>query len=378
MNTDTQDRGQWTSASAAERDGLCPGSHLACLGLPEPEPQEVTVEGRKVHAWLHWKRTSSTDPEPECNYELAERCWRIEERAVGSWITRLPESAADFPTIVISERRMWVSLWESTIKASHSGQMDALYIKGPFAKIVDTKSGWLEAVPPNRNEQLRDLAALVSANFSEVFEVEVEIAQPGADKQPPCVYKRHELAGATLLMYKRVVESHNPQAKRIPGEVQCRYCRAKGTTRCPESTASVKAVVNFAPLPVTEVPSPQLLDACLLAEKIIEVVKQRAKAALKADPNAIPGFYLEPNSPNRPITDPQTCWVRAAEKGLTLEQFLSCVKVGKGDLEEALKQMIRAKTGKKRVEGFVPVWQQLLDGITTEEPKEPSIKRRLG
>ena len=384
MTNQPTERGQWTSASAAERDRLCAGAHLACLGLPESTSEDAQ-KGREIHAWLHWHRGSGLTSQPAepaiADPELAYTCAMMESKAVEDWVNRLPPEAQQYDMEVFSEQRFWVRVvkLDGSGAYDHSGQPDGVYIKGRWAKIVDTKSGWLEVTPPNSNEQLRDLAVLVDANAPLGLDgVEVEIIQPGAQKQPPCVYDRAALATARALMEKRVIASNDPTAKRTPHPDACRFCRAKGTSRCPESVGSVMSLAvaeKLAGKDVVELPSPELLYACLLAEPIIRVVKERAREALKANPDAIPGFKLEPNAPNKPITDPGACWARCSTQGMTLEQFMGCVKVGKGDLEDALKTVIRSKTGKKRVEGWTPLWMKLLDGITTEEPKEPSIKR---
>lgn len=384
MNTNQPtERGQWTSASAAERDRHCPGAHLACLGLPE-STSEGAQKGREIHAWLHWKRSGGKpmdmtyqeqewvvgepdpDTEPVCDYELAGRCWDLEQQAIQDWLARKSES--EFPEFkVYSEKRLWLSA--GTLK--HSGQCDCAVVSGNRVLILDVKTGWQEVAAPASNEQLRDLAVLWWWE-TQCDEVTVQIIQPGVEKQPPCVYGREELEESHRRLVARVVASNDPNAKRVPGEVQCQYCRAKGSSRCPETQ---QAVVTLPPLPVAEIPSPKLVEAALMAQGVAKAILEAARAALKDNPDAIPGFKLEPNAPNKPITDPGACWARCSTQGMTLEQFMTCVKVGKGDLEAALKEVIRAKTGKKRVEGWTPLWLKLLEGITTEEPKEPSIKR---
>lgn len=376
-NQDTE-RGLWTSASAAERDRLCAGAHLASRDLPE-NTSDSAQEGKAVHAWLHWRRLSMEAdlPEPVCNYELAGRCWDMEQKAVDQWLARLPAESERYQLEVFSEKRFWLDYGPFR----HSGQPDGVYRKGRWVCIRDSKSGWLEVTPPNTNEQLRDLAVLVAANSPlELVEVEVGIDQPGAEANPPCVYDRESIQTARLLLEKRVIASNDPKSKRTPHPDACRFCRAKGTSRCPESVTGVVSLaalstMSSGDLPLEEIPDARLLEACLLAEPIIKSVKERARKALEANPASIPGFKLEPNAPNKPISDPGQCWARCASQGMTLDQFMNCVKVGKGDLEDTLKEIIRAKTGKKRVEGWTPLWLRLLDGITTEEPKAPSIKR---
>ena len=388
MKTEDQNlRGNWTSASAALRDSICSGAHKACLGLPETSSPEAQA-GRDTHAWLHWKRQLEyikpvgVEPgiEPVCDYELAGRCWDMEQKAVAEWLARLPSEAEQYELEVFSEQRFWLDIG-GVYAFCHSGQPDGVYRKGRWACIRDSKSGWLEVTPPNSNEQLRDLAVLVAVNSPlELLSVEVGIDQPGAEPQPPCVYDRDTIQTARFLLEKRVIASNDPQAKRTPHPDACRFCRALGTSRCPETQSAVMSmssavVMHGGQWPVAEIPSPRLVEAALLAKGVSQAILDAAKAALKANPDAIPGFKLEPNAPNRPISDPGACWARCSTQGMTLEQFMGCVKVGKGDLETTLKEIIRAKTGKKRVDGWTPLWLKLLDGITTEEPKEPSVKR---
>ena len=371
-----QERGLWTSASGALRDRLCPGSHIASRDLPEL-PREDAEKGAAVHAWLHWRRLRmETDlPEPVCDYELAGRCWDMECKAIGAWLASIEgrinaEELANMVTY--SEKRFWLVLHLKEVVIKHSGQADCALVCGQHALILDSKSGWLEAVPPQSNEQLRDLSVLIGTEHPVLESVTVQIVQPFAEPNPPAVYDRHDLNVAHLQLVDRIKQSNDPFAPRTPHPEACRFCKAKGTNRCPETQNAVMKLSETQQSLIAN-PTKELIQAAKLAKVIAEQILEVARTLLEKDPNCIPGVTLKPNPSNRPVTNPQELWARCAAHGMTLAQFMSCVTVGKGAIEDTLKEIIRKRTGQKIVKGWGLTLTDLMDGVTTEEPKRPSV-----
>lgn len=363
------------TASSAESDDLCAGRYWAQRGLPE-SPTDASEAGDRVHNWLHWVRTGGMSfPPPlegDAEIELAQRCWDIELKEKAEWLERMGVDASEVH--IHSEER----LFSGNPLYPYSGQPDVVYhIPWKGAAIFDAKSGRLPVPPSNRNKQLRALAALYrfsTATASQNISVAVQIIQPFAKREPQCIYEEDDLHKAWSEIKQRVDRSMHPNAPRTPGEVQCRWCKAKGSARCPETQ---QAVISLSKMEVATIPSPQLVEACLLAEPIIELVKQRAREALIANPDAIPGFSLKENSPNEPITATEEAWSRAYEFGLPRNDFLECAKLTKGDLEAKLKALYRRKTQRDRipVKEWDEKWQAFLDGITTSQPKQPTLVR---
>lgn len=380
------ERGEWTSASNSEADSLCAGRHRAQRGLPEQQ-SDIADRGTRVHQWLHWQRASAngsldarTVAEPKLadysEIELALRCWDLEQEEKRLWLEAI---GGDHGEVVecLSEHRQWLAFEHNGDTLKHSGQADVIYRTGCYVLACDTKSGFLEVTPPNENLQLRDIAALTASNTPTLlWEVRVQIIRPFGKRQPPCSYNMAAFVIALDGMTERVKKSNDPDAKRTPNEISCRYCRAKGTSRCPESQAAVVTLSATAQELIAR-PTAEFLDACKLAMSIAKQAQQNAKALLSVDPDAIPGYTLEPNEPMRPIVDAQEAWNRAAASGITLEQFMATVKVGKTELEALLKAKHRDLTNRDRIPHgeWSKIMSEFHAGILGEVVKEPSLKR---
>jgi len=365
--TNTQDRGQWPSASAAEANALCPGRHLAQIGLPEGERERDpdAESGSAIHAaWADKPYRDLTPDEAETLQSLEER----ENAIYAQW--------QGFCRVVpFRERRLWHKwAWEGH-EFGCSGQVDRLHLLGERALIIDGKRGRKAVTPEPNNLQLRWLAALVALNYSEVNEVTVALAQHWSPKSPPCVYDYAALGKSAVDMERQVEACYAPDARRVAGPAQCEYCRAKGT--CPEFAASGLPVVFSTPPPTVEVvretiaalPGPRLgvfLSLVRMAEEVADKeVRKRLSDGVEVD-----GWHLAPGRERETITDPQELFNRFVLAGGKTEQFLTAVTVAKGKFKEAVRGATGAK-GKRldeRLEG-------MLAGITESKTGNAVLER---
>src|SRR6185436_17979715 len=94
---------------------------------------------------------------------------------------------------------------------------------------------------------------------------------------------------------------------------------------------------------------------------------------LKEDPNAVPGFALKPGASKETINDPQELFSRFMGIGGTLDQFMHCVKVAKGDLREQV-NVATKKVGK----ALDKTIEDLTEGIVDTKQNQPSIVKVKG
>src|SRR5271169_6136770 len=76
MSEPTFIRGEWTSASAAAADALCPGRHQAQRNLPQGESDDAS-HGRAIHLALQKQDPAGLD---FAQVETYEACQKIFER----------------------------------------------------------------------------------------------------------------------------------------------------------------------------------------------------------------------------------------------------------------------------------------------------------
>lgn len=357
-----QDRGDWTSASAAQYDALCPGRHLAQRGLPDARSADAEA-GNHIHAWLATRAGERAKVELSAEeLETAEACAAIEERLLGAWLCAGEESEC------IRERRLWLRFGELW----HSGKPDVVYIQGSRALILDYKTGRNEAPIPSSNLQLRDLAVLAACHHG-LNDVQVGIVQPWVSHAPELYqYAFVDLARATADLEDRVTASNDFKAKRVAGEAQCRYCRARSA--CAAFAACLPVAGNDRPIPAEQVAAIQVMPGERLGPFLglvrlaAETAEKEVRARLEAG-KAVSGWQIKPGRVTEKIVDAQTVFNRFVLFGGTTEQFMPAVTLAKGKLKEQL----RSVTGEKG-KALESKLAAVLEGATESKQGAPVLE----
>jgi hypothetical protein len=372
MNTETEidvRRGA-TSASNAEADYLCPGRHAAQKGLPR-EATDWSEHGRKIHKALadSGNRTLVESLTLE-ERETFDRCREIEKRFVQQLF---PDLGHQNPMRVFREQRLWTKIdgqWE------HSGQPDVVFRAGPQALIGEYKTLPGDVPGAARNMQLRDQAVLVRGALL-VDEVAVFVNQPLVTMSPELVvYSADDLKRAEQELFARVRASNDPNSKRVAGEIQCKFCRAKKL--CPTyqqwAGSNLPTMLSILDVPMGNWTPDQRAIFCerlSVAQTWLDDAKQMMKDGLEKDPEYVPGWFLKPGAVLEHIKDPQECFNRFAALGGTIPQFMATVKVGKTKLREAVNEVTGAKG--KALDAAIDA---LTDGIVEKSQNAPSLKRK--
>lgn len=375
MTTTNDPRKGMTSASNAQADLLCPGRHQAQVGLPDV-PTDDADSGRRIHAAL----ADGTDANMKLlsleEREVFDACREIEKKVVGQFFGELP--AGTNGNRVFRHERYWVRVPYKRADAAgptyypHSGEVDVVHRRGPLALIGDYKTLAGEVAGSPSNLQLRDLSVLVRGNLL-VEKIGVVIIQPFVTHSPEvCLYDKAALDRAEQEMFNRVITSHSADALRVPGDLQCKFCKAK--SQCQEhqrwATSLLPQIGNlidkfvadwteqdYALFLEREGVARQWLDGCWEAAK--EFAKKRN----------IPGWKLKPGNERENIIHPQEVFNRFVALGGKPEAFVGkCVSVGKGKLREAVNEATGAK-GKS----LDAAMTTLLEGCTETKQNAPSL-----
>jgi hypothetical protein len=363
------------SASGMERMILCPGSwHLERSIEIEEIPSRSAIDGAILHEVLAGLRPETGLSDRQL--WVVSRCHQIVaelEEQLG-----FPRDVEGRRTIV--EERFWY--YDEAHTELFSGQLDFAAVIGNRGLIVDYKTGSGPVTPTAENYQMRASAVLLAHNF-ELDEVFVAIVQPLADNETSVVrYGREDLrrAEVDMLVGLRIAATSSPV--RVPGEKQCRYCKAKGI--CPEVRVQV---LDLLPPPTTAnggldaknrppvIPAlsgeelAELLPKLDIVEKVIREIRRQAKDLLERQPDAIDGYRLREGAERRSVRDVEEAFRRLADV-MTPEQFASCCNVQIGRLEE----MLRAVTG-ETMSRSKEILDELLGEVIERRPTERSIDR---
>jgi hypothetical protein len=363
MNQD-QDRGEWTSASNAQSDFLCPGRHLAQKGIPETETKD-SKHGDNIHAAL-----AGATPDGQLTVQerdIYESCKDIEQKLVLQFFGTTEGIRC------YRERRVWIDC--NTNK--HSGRYDVLFYKLSRGLLLDYKTLTGEHAESPANLQLRDLAVMTS-DYYLLSDIGVAIVQPLVTHSPTiCTYDLNALKRSKEEICNRVSVSNDPCARRVPGEVQCNFCRAKNMCREYQQFAgsSLPVTKSLLDVPIAEWTGPmfaEFLSRKSVAQKWLDNAEEEAKKLLQSNPDAIPGYTLEEGNERTTITDPQEVYNRFLGQGGKSDQFIPAITLAKGKLKEAISKAFPYLKGKALDQKL----NELLEGCVEKSQNKPSISKR--
>ena len=360
-----------TSASNAAADRACPGRHLAQRGAPREIESAEASTGTKIHAVFGgFEDESKLDAE---SLKTVRRAKDIESQILGEWITGLGQEQ---PATCHREERLFATRGGHR---RHSGQADAFWrtADGRHALLEDLKSLYGETPDVDVNEQVRDYAAMIWKTYG-CETVTAFINQPRVTWRVSDVklvkYEREDLVRAYSEMMERVEVSNDIASPRIVGPVQCKYCRAAGTARCPESQTAIVAIgqAKFDIDNSSPDERADWLEKLMLIEKMVAKGIAQLKQGIRDNGEGwAEGWGFGKAKRSREI-DPQNIPQIGASLSSHFDQFVpaqlaSCCKLSVPKLEELHAQLSGMK-GKQAFDHFEQLFGELIE---TKEQQQP-------
>lgn len=353
--------------SELERTALCPGSAAICAQAPPLPENADAASGTRIHHWL----TTGEGVLDHNEQHTAQMCQEVQRQVLAKvWPQRDPNKPFDFAWL---ERAMDRQIGRGL---GLTGHPDLVLGGESLALLVDYKTGRNEVAAAADNLQMRGYDVLIASKLDEDGLVPpviyAAVIQPWAKPQfTLCRYEPADHKKALAQIRKALRAASKPDAPRIPGEAQCRFCPAKAF--CPEANAKLAEMVPSTDAPLESLPEDKLvlrLDYIKQAEGMIEAWKAEARRRLES---GIPvgDWTLQPGRKTRNITDLGLLYARLKAQGATDEQFTAACKMGIGTLE-TLVNTLTGFTG-------APLEQkvkQLLDGIVETATARPALARK--
>ncbi|MDF3059343.1 MAG: hypothetical protein K0R17_3558 [Rariglobus sp.] len=371
----TDERAGLPSASAFQRYDLCPGSWNAAQLVPAATRNQSSVdaaEGTMLHEQIALRSRADIEANSDLSQKLSHEQRATLLRALNN-DAALIEQYGITPRQVDIEKRLFL---HDPVKLAPvaSGKFDRV-LYGDFnarVLVIDYKFGRGDVESAELNHQLRFSAAVLDAEHGPE-EVIVAINQPRADggmQVTSAVYTRDDLVKAREEVFAILEKIRDPNAPRIAGYEQCKYCPARGTSACPESIA---AVAKVAGLPDNLNPSElaEALKLAKLAERVIEAMREQAKTWLAIQPDAIPGWLMKPGQTRKSVTDAQRAFnILSADGLVTQDEFVAACSVKLTDLVEivAEKKGLKVKAAREAVETSLRA-----DFLIDEKTTAPSL-----
>jgi len=361
-----------TSASNASWDKLCPGRHLAQQGLPEETTEDAAL-GRRIHAALAKQDSSGLNLEET---ETFDRCRLVEARVLEQWFgVDAPKATAWREVEGSANARLWVKFPGPAHMLEHSCRPDCFWRLNDRALIIEYKTLAGDVPEVSRNLQLRDQQVLIRGKYMIPGDIATVVIQPLVTMKPElCSYSAQDSLRARAEMFARVAASNDPKSTRVPGEAQCKFCRARGSCVEYQRFAAVM-IPNMPPLLEVAVSSwtPEqcavFLDRRAIALRWLTEAEDAIKLRLK-NGQAIPGWTLKPGYEKKTIVDLAAAFERFTALGGNQQQFIAACSVGKDKLRQQVHDVTGAKG--KALDGLM---DKLQEGITECRPTASTLQR---
>lgn len=278
-------------ASAMQRLAVCPGSLYASMGLPDTA-SDIAVRGTAIHDLVAKMIVDGEylDADPE----LVDAAIGYVER-----VQRIMDAHGGLSQKVAVEERLE--------REFLTGQPDAVMLAGDgTAHIFDYKTGWGNYADAEANAQLRAYVVLCMANYSCDQEGTwfAHLLTPSRTTSVMVQRSQEEAIWSEIQdIYRHCV---SPDAVRVPSETACRWCRAYGTSKCPETAnlpAQTAAMLDIVTL--TELPADKLsnLARCIrLIKSRADEVDDELRRRLEVDANSVPGWSTKPGKMRRSVS----------------------------------------------------------------------------
>lgn len=357
-----------TSASNLRRRQLCPGSARMEKGLLDIKSKE-SIQGERLHDYY---------AHPEYERQLL----APEEQDLLRIADQLTEQLYDAIGLMgdFIEKRE-VHMGNELI----GGHPDRIRIYGSdVSVIVDAKFGWAAVERADVNLQTRVYAVLAPTP-----EVYVGIVQPRnyENKITAAKYNMESKAAAREQVAQILEASEDPDAPLIPGEEQCRYCKARAI--CPALQEAVsKEIVFLKDLDGEELSKPAklgriearlaqasdeqlggLFSACALARLVNDPLNEEIRRRIAAD--QMKGWKLGKETEARHIVNARRAVSLLALRGiLTRDQVMDLCELSIGSVETLHRQ--QNKVSARAAQADI---NQALESVIEKEVRKPKILR---
>jgi hypothetical protein len=340
---------------------------------PPAKETEWMIAGQKIHDWLCGSLKDEDLTEDQLR--TARQCQELELKVLHKWM----EQFVACQPVYSREERLWLREDPANpfSELIFSGKYDLMHSVNGHALIIDDKSGYSEVEGASANDQLYTLAIL--AHLEHGFtSVHAAVVQPKLGMRVEMThYNEEALKQGVEILLDALKAARQPDAPLTPGE-HCGYCRALAI--CPAAQAKM---TGLSVLPVEERAGDvtgeamvDLLDRCVVAEKVIKAIRDAAKRKCEAGQRLIKGnieWLLEESPGKRKIEDQDAARKSMMEYfSLTPEEWASFSKVSIKDCTD-MARMVRPedKVGDLRLE----VLRVLGDSVQRGESK--SLERKI-
>lgn len=302
---------------------LCPGSVREQLKYPDTGSGPAAIDGTHTHTLLDTcVKNDLCDPFTYVGQTLKDRDGEFTVDAERAGRVKHAIEYVKMRVTVMGDVRI---LAESRVEPEHllgrndmGGTVDIQLIGSDLIELIDYKDG-MGAVDAKDNDQLEQYAIGVLAGYKLPVNVEypvkrirMTIIQPKMSFKGLPPITSHEVTVAEMLakipqMVVEAAATDAPDAPLVPGDKQCKFCRAKGSCSALVGQTMKEVGIMFQPVvqvmdvaqqaankdpnSMTDAEIARIVEAAPLVRQMIEATEEEALRRMKAGA-VIPGLKL--------------------------------------------------------------------------------------
>lgn len=247
-------------ASNAHRWLNCPGSVKAEQGFKD-QSSPFALEGTRAHELSELALFKDKEPQHWIGKPLVENSDFIVDEEMANYVqvyTDYCRAISKGADEVFIEQRVSYNDWVP--EGFGTNDFGALFLKDKRIKIADLKYGKGVQVDAENNPQAMLYGLGTYAEFSWISDfdwVDIAIIQPRLDHISEWSISVKDLLKWAEWVSQRAEIALSEDAERVPGEKQCRFCKAKGT--CPALMKYTEDIIMAEFDDLDDMPSPDTL-----------------------------------------------------------------------------------------------------------------------
>lgn len=288
------------SPSSAHRWTRCPGSVREEMKYP-PSTNEAAIDGTHTHTLLERCLGSDMLPEAYVGKTLTdhEGDFTVDEDRAERVQVAIDYIEKRRPRRIFSEQAVNPAPFVGN--ANCYGTADVILVDNQWVELIDYKDGMMPVdVEDNEQLELYALGVLSTIDYPDtVTTVHMTVVQPKLTAKKLDPVRSTSLNLGDLLSrapryQKAVIAAEQPDAPLVPGDTQCRWCRAKSNCKAATEAALTSAGIEFQnlelaqqsadrdPNTMTDAELVELMEAIPLLRQMIVAVETEAQKRLEA------------------------------------------------------------------------------------------------
>jgi hypothetical protein len=340
---------------------------------------EHAAEGTRLHAEVAaaielWCGKEVANP-PLCTDVIAQ-CLAFFEKVIKgeefATINEVREAIAAGTVKVFTELAME---WSAFGKTHTSGTADVIIVTPTSLLGIDWKFGRRKVTDAANNWQ-GAAYSLMAMLFFEREKAEFSFYNPVINQETTATFADKEQIAKNIMQVIRKSES----GELVPGEKQCRYCKAALHGTCP---VALKKLETFAALPEVQAPRVcwteksdaeliQLYEAAKFCAKYAEKAGAELMRRITQKGSPVADYDVKYTSGGRKITDMVEAFGLLGD-GITQEEFLRCCTVSVAQLESKFCEKLKASGEVKTLKEGKAIFAEILDPVLEDNPQKVSL-----